>query len=165
MSTRTYVKVVLLSALVSLSLGALLLHLRIHPLDQGAANFVPFIACLLSVVVVPLLFSFKKLVEYGYVLNGMLVIIGTITMSHFAIAHWPVPTTFGTILLQTMLPDILILWGNFFVGKALFDLEFHGYEPGKEKKGKTYRYPNLGWWIIHLAALSVVYYLGHALWR
>ena len=165
MTTRTYVRVVLLAALVSLSLGALLLHLRIHPLDQHAANFVPFIACILSIFVVPVLFSFKRLVEYGYVLNGMLVIVGTITMSHFAITHWPTPATFGTIVLHTTLPDILILWGNFFIGKALFDLEFHGYDPGKEKRGKTFRWPNLGWWIVHLGALSVVYLVGHTLWR
>jgi hypothetical protein len=165
MTTRTYVKVVLLSALVSLSLGALLLHLRIHPLAKNPSNFVPFIACLLSLIVVPFLFSFKRLVEYGYVLNGMLVIIGTITMSHLSLAHWPTHTTFGTIFLKTMLPDILILWGNFFVGKALFDLEFSNYDLTREKGGKTFRYPNMGWWIVHLAAISTVYAIGHALWR
>jgi hypothetical protein len=57
------------------------------------------------------------------------------------------------------------LWGNFFVGKALFDLEFFGYDPNRERKGRTWRYPNLGWWMVHLVAISAVYYVGHALWR
>jgi hypothetical protein len=165
MTTRTYVKTILLAALVSMALGGFLLHLRIHPVSKNASNLVPFIACLLSIVVVPFLFSFKKLVEYGYVLNGMLVIVGTITMAHFSIVHWPAPATFGTVLQMTLLADILLLWGIFFVGKSLFELEFYGYDPARKKGGKTYRYPNLGWWIIHLTAISVIYWLSHFLWR
>jgi hypothetical protein len=165
MTTRTYVKTILLAALVSMALGGFLLHLRIHPVSKNASNLVPFIACLLSIVVVPFLFSFKKLVEYGYVLNGMLVIVGTITMAHFSIVHWAAPATFGTVLQMTLLADILLLWSIFFVGKSLFELEFYGYDPARKKGGKMYRYPNLGWWIIHLAAISVIYWLGHFLWR
>ena len=63
----------------------------------------------LSIIAVPLLFSFKKTYSYGYVLNGMLAIIGTILMAHFSIAHWPAQTTFASIMSVT-LPDILILW-------------------------------------------------------
>jgi hypothetical protein len=165
MTTKTYVKTFLLCALVSLYLGGLLLHLRIHPVGESPSNLVPFVAAILGALVVPLLFSFKRLVEYGYVLNGMLVIIGTITMTHFSIVHWPTPTAFGTVLLKTMLADIFLLWGNFFVGKSLFELEVYGYDPNRERRGKAYRYPNLGWWIVHLAALSAVYFIGHALWR
>lgn len=165
MSTRSYVRVFLLCAFVSLYLGGLLLHLRIHPLGARSSNLVPFVAAVLGLLVVPALFSFRRLVEYGYVLNGMLVIVGTVTMTHFSIVHWPTHTAFGTVLLKTMLPDILILWGNFFVGKSLFELEVYGYDPNRERRGKTYRYPNLGWWIVHLAAISAVYTIGHTLWR
>jgi hypothetical protein len=87
MTIKTYLKTILISALVAISFSGFLLHLHIHPFNQNVSNIVPFIAGILSIVVVPLLFSFKKLVEYGYVLNGMLVIIGTITMVHFSIAH------------------------------------------------------------------------------
>jgi hypothetical protein len=165
MTTRTYVKTMLLCALVSLALGGLLLHLRIHPVAQNLSFLVAPVAGILSIVVVPFLFSYKSLVEYGYVLNGMLVIVGTITMTHFSLARWPVPATFETVILKTLLADILLLLGNFFVGKALFDLEFFGYDPRREKKGKTWRYPNLGWWIVHLVGISAVYYAGHVLWR
>jgi hypothetical protein len=165
MTTKTYVKTILLCALVLISLGGFLLHLRIHPFSENLSYLVPFVAGILSIVVVPLLFSFKRLAEYGYVLNGMLVIVGTIIMAHFSIAHWPSPATFGTVVLKTTLADILLLWGKFFVGKALFDLEFYGYDPSRGKRGETNRYPNLGWWVIHLAAISVIYYLGHVLWR
>jgi hypothetical protein len=165
MTARTYVKTMLLCALVSLAFGGLLLHLRIHPVSQNPSNLVAPVAGILSIVVVPSLFSRKRLIEYGYVLNGMLVIVGTITMAHFSLAHWPVPTTFETVILKTLVADIAVLWGNFFVGKALFDLEFFGYDPNRERKGRTWRYPNLGWWMVHLVAISAVYYVGHALWR
>jgi hypothetical protein len=165
MTIRTYTRAILLSALITLSLGGFLLHVRIHPIAQNPANFVPLISGMLSILVIPLLFSFRKTIEYGYVLNGILVIIGTITMAHFSLAHWPAPATVESIILKTMLADIVVLWSKFFVGKALFDLEFYGYDPRTAKKGKTYRYPNLGWWLVHLVAISLVYFLGNFLWR
>lgn len=165
MTMRTYIKSILLIALVTLSLGGFFLHTRIHPFSHSASNVVPFISGILSILVIPLLFSFKKTVEYGYVLNGFLVIVGTIGMAHFSIAHWPTPVTPGSIMLQTTLPDILICWSKFFIGKSLFDLEFFGYDPARAKQGKTYRYPNLGWWVVHVAAISLVYLLGNLVWR
>jgi hypothetical protein len=165
MTIRTYTKSTLLVGLWTLSIGGLLLHCRIHPVKTNYSNLVPAVSGILSVLVVPLLFCFRRSIAYGYVLNGFLVIVGTITMAHFSIAHWPNPVTVQAILLTTTLADILILWAKFFIGKTLFDLEFFGYEAAKEKKGITYRYPNMGWWLVHLAAVSVVYYLGHFLWR
>jgi hypothetical protein len=165
MTIRTYTKSILLVALVTLSLGGFLLHGRIHPVSQNSANFIPLISGVLSILVIPMLFSFKKTIEYGYVLNGFLVIIGTIGMAHLSIVHWPAPATLGSIILKTTLADILILWSKFFIGKAFFDLEFYGYDPRRAKKGKTYRYPNLGWWTIHLVAISLVYLLGNLVWR
>jgi hypothetical protein len=165
MTIRTYVKSILLIGLFTLSLGGFLLHSRIHPVTKEAINLIPAICGVLGILVVPVLFFFKKTIAYGYVINGFAVIIGTITMAHYSIAHWPNPTTVQAILLNTTLADILILWGKFFIGKSIFDLEFFGYDAGKEKKGKTYRYPNIGWWLVHLAAVSIVYYLGNILWR
>jgi hypothetical protein len=165
MTVRTYTKSILLVGLLTLSIGGLLLHSRIHPVKANYSNLVPAVSGLLSVLVVPLLFCFRRSTAYGYVLNGFLVITGTITMAHFSIVHWPSPATVQAVILNTTLADILILWAKFFIGKALFDLEFFGYEAAKEKKGLTYRYPNVGWWLIHLAAVSLVYYLGHILWR
>jgi hypothetical protein len=165
MTLRIYTKSILIAALFSISLGGVLLHIRIHSISNNTANIIPLIAGILSVIVVPVLFSVKKTVQYGYVLNGMLAIIGTVLMTHFSIANWPQPATFATVMVQTMLSDNLILWTNFFIGKALFDLETFGYIEDKEKKGVTYRYPNLGWWLVHLTAISIVYTLGHMLWR
>jgi hypothetical protein len=165
MTVRTYVKSTLLASLVALALGGFLLHLRIHPFTHSPSKLIPFVSGLLSLVLVPLLFSFRKTLSYGYVLNGMLVILGTVAMAHFSISNWPKPVSVGAILLKTTLADIALLWGKFFVGKALFDLELYGYDRDQAKKGITCRYPNYGWWMVHLVVLSLVYYLGHLVWR
>jgi hypothetical protein len=164
MTTRTYTRSILLGGLVSLSLAGFMIHARIHLIAQNPSFLVPFVAGILSILVIPTLFWFKKTLPYGYVLNGFLCIIGTVTMAHFAIAHWFAPTAPQDIVLKSMVIDILIVWGKFFVGKALFELETFGYDPNRQKAGITYRYPNLGWWLIHLAAISLVYYLGNCLW-
>jgi len=142
-----------------------MLHLRIHPASKSTSNFVPLISGILSVIVVPLLFSSKKTVSYGYVLNGFLVIIGTVAMAHFALRNWPQPPSLESILLKTTFPDIMVLWTKFFIGKALFDLELFGYDSGRNRVGVAYRYPNTGWWLVHLVGVSVVYTLSGWLWR
>ena len=86
-------------------------------------------------------------------------------MSHFAIVHWPNPATLEAIIFNTTFPDIVIVWCKFFIGKSLFDLETFGYDPDKARLGKKYRYPNMGWWLVHLVAISIVYSLGNLLWR
>ena len=165
MTVKTYVRSIMLGALITPALGGFMLHSRIHPIAQNPSFLVPFYGGILSSVVVPLLFLFPKTIAYGYVLNGFLAIIGTIVMAHFSLIHWPAPATLQTILLKTLLADILILWGKFFVGKALFELETFGYDQNKPKVGITYRYPNMGWWMIHLIAISLVYFLGNHFWR
>jgi hypothetical protein len=161
MTVKHYIKTVLLLALVVLSLGGWLLHLRIHSFAEHSFGWVPFTAGILSIIVVPLLYLSKKTLAFGYVLNSMIVIVATITMAHFSFTHPPEgPITVAAVLLNTTLADILIVWSKFFVGKALFDLEVQGYNTTAEKKGKGWRYPHVGWWVIHLAAMSFVYWVG-----
>ena len=165
MTDRTYMRTVLLLALVCMAAGGLVLHLRIHHPDQNSSNVVPLVCGILSVAAVPLLFSFRRTISYGYVLNGMLVILGTVAMAHSSIANWEGPFHISDLLFKTTLCDILLLWGKLFVGKALFDLEISGYDPARPKRGISWRYPNLGWWFVHLFAISLIYYLGNRLWR
>jgi hypothetical protein len=165
MTGRSSVKSLLLAALVSIALGGFLLHTRIHPVARNAANLVPAISGVLGVLVIPALFCSRRTIAWGYVLNGFSAIIGTIMMAHYSIARWPSPATAQAILLNTTLGDIMVLWGKFFVGKALFDLEFFGYDAKLERKGRPLRYPNMGWWAVHFAGASVVYWLGHIIWR
>lgn len=86
-------------------------------------------------------------------------------MVHFSIAHLHWPITAGTIILNTTFADVVILWGKFAVGKALFELEFLKSEVDAAVKGRFFRYPNMGWWWAHLFALAIVYALGNILWK
>lgn len=165
MTVRTYIRSILLLALITLALGGFMLHFRLHPIAENPAFLVPFVAGILGVVVVPVLFLFRQTLSYGYVLNGFLAIIGTVVMGHYSLAHWPPAATLQGVLFNTLLAEILILWGKFFIGKALFELETFGYDKSRAKIGVTYRYPNLGWWAAHLIAVGTVYFLGNQFWR
>jgi hypothetical protein len=160
MNRKSYIKATLLGGLIVLALGGWLLHLRLHPPQTEAEYLVPFMAGIISIIIVPLLFSFRPTAAYGYVLNGFLVILGTITMTHFGIVEMKNPLA--------LFPDIALLWGNFAVGKALFDLELLNTAADplpKPNFWRYWRYPNNGWWLVHLGAWSLVYALGNILWK
>ncbi len=123
----------LLWALALVAVGGLLLHLRIHPflvpdkehpglrLFRGsfvAASVLP----LLDVVVVTALFARRATAPLGFLINGMIVIYGTVLMGHFSIGtlgpKGPSPADW---LLKSTLPDIAIAWGDFMIGKTLYE--------------------------------------------
>jgi hypothetical protein len=128
----------LITALFLMALSGLLLHLRIHyflPADKlhpGSTVFSPtlFLAALfplIDTVLVTGLFLFRKTAVYAYVLNGMLVIYGSIFMAHFSIAQMIAKSLpLQSLLLNSTLPDIVTLWADFMVGKALYDLYTKG---------------------------------------
>jgi hypothetical protein len=128
----------LLSALFLLALAGLLLHLRIHffmvPDKMNPGNtifdptrFLSFIFPLIDVFVVTLLFLSRKTAVYGYILNGMIVIYGTVFMAHYSLAEMLTKSIpLSQMLLKSTLPDIGIAWADFFVGKALYDYYIKG---------------------------------------
>ena len=131
----------LILALFLISLGGAMLHTRIHPVykpvaHQGAMaagtqetefefeNLVAISLCVLDVVVVTALFCFAGTAPAAYLLNGMICIFGTVFMAHFGIADvlqkFREPTLMDWIL-RTTLSDIVVLWADFFIGKAIYD--------------------------------------------
>jgi hypothetical protein len=152
---KQYLKNLLIAGLFFMSLGGWMLHSGIHPYAKHAYGWVPYISGLLSIIVIPMLFIWKKTLPWGYVLNGMTVIIGTITMSHFALVKAPIWAEMG------------LLWAKFIMGRAIFVLEvYHVEEEAKQPAFLQWiRYPNTGFFFVHLLSLSAVYALGHLLWR
>ena len=166
MKKKDYLRLVLILAIFFLALGGWLLHLRIHPIAKDAENYIPLMAGFISVIVTPVLFIFRSTISFAYLLNGMTVIIGTITMTHFSIENHPQAWTLQTILLGTCLPDILMLWGKFAVGKALFDLDPVINRPDAQiSNDRFFRFPNMGFWFVHLVTLTVVYLIGSYFWK
>lgn len=165
MNRKKILKATLLAGLFSLALGGWLLHLRIHSPVKGAGYLVPFISGLLSVFCLPFLFWFRRTIALAYIINGFMTILGTITMAYFSVVFFKGPVTAANIILNTTLADIALLWGKFFIGKALFDLEYLKSDADTVVKGRFFRYPNMGWWLAHLFALATVYALGNIFWK
>jgi len=128
----------LLTALFLLAVSGLLLHYRIHnfmvadKISPGSfifdsSKFMATLFPLVDAIVVTALFMSRRTAAYGYLLNGLIVIYGTIFMAHFSIAEITAKSIpFPAMLLKSTLPDIGIAWGDFFVGKALYDLYMKG---------------------------------------
>ena len=165
MDRKTKIKALLIACLFFLALGGWLLHLRIHPFVRDTENIIPLISGILSVFCLPLLFCLRPTVPLAYIINGFLAILGTIIMAQFSIVNFKGPLTFESIILNSTFADIAILWGKFSVGKAIFDLEYLKTDKDAAAKGRFFRYPNMGWWWIHLFALSAVYALGNIFWK
>lgn len=165
MNRKRMIKNALIAGLFFLAFGGWFLHLRIHPLKNNEANIIPLVSCIVSVFFIPLLFCFRQTLNLAYILNGFSVIIGTITMAHFSIAHLQGPILPLTIILNTTLADIVILWAKFAIGQAVFSLEFLRPDADTVIKGRFFRYPNMGWWWVHLFALAIVYASGNILWE
>lgn len=143
MNDRT-VRHLLFTALILMAAAALYLHLRIHPFlvpdkaNPGQTLFNgSFLAAgifpLLDLIVVSLLFTTRRTAVYGYVLNGMVVIFGTVLMTHFAIVKLAAepPQPFYLLLFKSTLPDIALAWADFLVGAALYYTWLR--EPAKQK--------------------------------
>ncbi|MBI4689718.1 MAG: hypothetical protein HY754_05585 [Nitrospirae bacterium] len=87
------------------------------------AMFLSFIFPLTDVVVVTFLFMRRNTAVYAFLLNGLIVIYGTVFMAHFSISEIVSKSLpINEWLLKSTLPDIGIAWGDFFIGKALYDL-------------------------------------------
>jgi hypothetical protein len=96
----------------------------------------------------------------------MTVIIGTITMSHFTLENPPQVWTLETILFGTLFADIMILWGKFALGKALFEMDSVMNQPdGPRRTGRFFRFPNMGFWFVHLVTLTAIYMIGSYFWK
>lgn len=132
MSDRT-IRRLLFAALVLMAAAACHFHFRIHPFlvadkvhpgqtlfkgDFVAASLFP----LLDLLLVSRLFSARRTAVYGYVLNGMLVIYGTVLMAHYSIARLALepPQPLYLLLFKSTLPDIALAWADFLVGATLY---------------------------------------------
>ena len=124
---------VLFVALFLLAISGLLLHYRIHNFMVMAhgpsqpvfdsTHFLAFLFPLIDAVVVTALFASRKTAVFGYVLNGMIVIYGTVFMAHFSIVELTAKSApIQEWLIKSTLPDIGISWADFFIGKALYDM-------------------------------------------
>src|SRR5512138_3363057 len=123
------VRRILLSAMFLLAAGALLLHANIHqpfkatggdPVRPVFSNVTAAAFGLFDVIVVTFLFFRRGTAVYGYLFNGLLVIFGTVFMTHFGWARLGAGAPAWKYLFHPMLPDVAIAWGDFLLGSVLY---------------------------------------------
>lgn len=105
-------------ALALISAGGLLLHLRIHPPGREAFNWVAALWGVVCVVAVPWMLSRPRSAPWGWALNLLSVVVGTVAMAWYSVVHWKTPLTPWSILLNSTLGDILILWAKVPLAQA-----------------------------------------------
>ena len=113
-------------ALVSLSLGATLLHYGVHPPDDPI-DLWPNLFSLIDLVLVSALFRFRGTALLGLLLNSFLAFLGIIMMADYSLSAtlagqmkvMPGVNFFGW-LLTTTFPDIMIALADFLTGLALY---------------------------------------------
>jgi hypothetical protein len=149
----------LLWALAALSLSGWLMHIRIHPLEMGLVMVIPLAAASADVVLVTLLFLSRSTARLAYLLNGLFVIYGLITMSHFALAQGAGAAPLHGLALT--LPVSVILFADFLIGKALFD----GYWAEARAEVRPWQFLAPGWWVVHFVLIPTVYSVGHIVWK
>ena len=115
------------AALVSLALGATLLHYRVHPPGDDPTDLWPNLFSIIDLVLVSALFRFRSTALLGLLLNSFLVFLGIIMMADYSLSAtlagqvkvMPGANFFGWLLLTTF-PDIMIALADFLVGLALY---------------------------------------------
>ena len=96
-------------SLAFLSLGGLLLHIRIHPPSEAAIYWFPAIIGVVCSIILPFMFNYSTPARWAFLITMISVIGGIITMADYSIDHPPQNITFVSIMLRTTVPDIIIL--------------------------------------------------------
>jgi hypothetical protein len=99
----------LIQAFVLLSVGGLMLHIRIHPPAVSLFNWIPMAFGAVNILLLPLLFRRADTAPLAFMICCITVIAGTIGMAYFSIVEWKEPVTLYTVLFKSTLADIVIL--------------------------------------------------------
>ena len=140
--------------LLFLSIGGWLLHLKIHsPFEAGGnpANQIPFVIGLINILIVPVLFNYKKTAILAYLINGLSVIFGSILMMHLSLPGILNSPNFPAIFIRSTLPDIFLLLPKLFIGQIILR---HFFPAGLGRMFTVF------WWLKHFVYVSIVYFLG-----
>jgi hypothetical protein len=102
-------------ALFLISLGGLLLHLKLHWLlwpPKEVSVWLQVIFGGLTTFVLPFMFNNAKTIAWAYLINLAAIIVGTVAMAYFSFENWEWLVTVKTVILKSTLADILILWAK-----------------------------------------------------
>lgn len=95
---------------IGISLFGVLLHGRIHPLGKSLYFWLAAPVSLFSLIVIPILYVRSSTVAWGFLLNAITVLAGTIGMSYYSLLNVEPPFTLSRIITESTLLKILFLW-------------------------------------------------------
>jgi len=108
-------------AFILISLGGLLLHLRVHPPGESAYYWLPAVVGTLNIVILPDLLRRRRTAGWGYVLTVLTAVVGTITMAWHSAVEFKQPLTLGNLLLRTTFPDIVLALAKIPIAYVVLD--------------------------------------------
>jgi hypothetical protein len=116
-------------ALVALALGGMIVHYKLHPVQEGLTHVWPFISSVVDLFLVSVLFAFKSTAVWGLLLNSFLAMLGIIMMADLGImsvVHGWVKVGFFQDPIawmgDTMVSSIATVASDFLAGLALYSL-------------------------------------------
>lgn len=110
MVTRSVKFLILLH--MCISLGGMLIHLKLHPVGKSLYFLWASPVSAFSLLVIPFLYLRSSTVSWGFMLNAATVLMGTIGMSYYFLLNFEGPLTLSRIIMESTLPGILILWSK-----------------------------------------------------
>ena len=110
MVTRSVTFLILLH--MCISLGGMLIHLKLHPVGKSLYFLWASPVSAFSLLVIPFLYLRSSTVAWGFMLNVGTVLIGTIGMSYYFMLTFEGPLTLSRIIMESTLPGILVLWAK-----------------------------------------------------
>lgn len=108
-------------AFLFISLGGLILHLRIHPPGESVFFLLPSLIAALNVLVLPLMFAWPPSAPAAFLLTVATVAIGGVGMAYFSASTWLGPVTLWGLASRTTFPDILVLLAKLPLGLVILE--------------------------------------------
>lgn len=121
-------KRILIVGLFLMALFAAALHWRIHPpyarspeghVRVHAGKLIGNALMWLDVVVVTALFLHRRTAALAFLLNGVIVIFGSVMMTHYSAVVMNPVGLYGW-LVESLMPDVAAAWADFMLGAALW---------------------------------------------
>ncbi len=95
---------------IGISLGGLLIHMKLHPVLESLYYLWASPVNVFSILVIPLLLARPSTAGWGFMLNSGTILIGTIGMSYFTLLNLEKPVTLYWLFTESPLMGIPVLW-------------------------------------------------------
>jgi hypothetical protein len=102
-----------------ISLGGLLIHIKIHLVSVTAFNWIPVIFGIISTIFIPVMFNYQKTWRWAYLFNWAAVITGAVTMAYWSLTAQKLSLSFYDIFVKSTFADIVVLMSKLSFGQII----------------------------------------------